>query len=77
MSRLHPMSRLSRWLAAMVLVALLIWTLFPLWWALALSIKQPQDFFTAKFIPFGQFHPTLDNWRAEWVWLRNRSSCAA
>ncbi len=69
MSRLHPMSKLSRWLGAIVLGALLIWTLFPLWWALALSIKQPQDFFTAKFIPFWQFRPTLDNWRAEWIWF--------
>jgi multiple sugar transport system permease protein len=44
----------------------LLWTLFPIWWAFALSIKHPPDFFTARALPFVQFQPTLDNWRAEW-----------
>lgn len=50
-----------------VVVALaVVWTLFPIWWAFALSIKQPLDFFTAKVLPFVQFQPTLDHWRYEW-----------
>lgn len=50
----------------LLLLLVLGWTLFPLWWAVALSLKQPQDFFTAKTLPFLQFQPTLANWRGEW-----------
>ena len=45
---------------------MLAWTLFPFWWAIALSIKRPADFFTAKVLPFVQFRPTLENWTYEW-----------
>ncbi len=61
-----PLQRLPRRLAYGVLALALGWTLFPLWWALVLSIKQPLDFFTAKTLPFIQFQPTLDHWRDEW-----------
>lgn len=56
----------QRWLLRGLLALVLCWTLYPLWWTVALSFKQPQDFFTAKWLPFCQFTPTLDNWRAEW-----------
>ena len=58
-----PLRRLLVWL---VLGLLLVWTLFPIAWALALSIKPPQDFFTAAWLPFVHFSPTLDHWRTEW-----------
>ncbi|HEX9371337.1 MAG TPA: carbohydrate ABC transporter permease [Roseiflexaceae bacterium] len=63
-SRHAPRWRRSLGRAAVALA--LLWTLFPIWWAFALSIKRPPDFFTARILPFVQFRPTLDNWRAEW-----------
>lgn len=61
-----PALRLRQSLSYVVLVLALVWTLFPVWWAFALSIKHPLDFFTAKALPFVQFQPTLDHWRYEW-----------
>lgn len=61
--------RLRRSLSYIIPVLALGWTLFPLWWAFALSIKHPLDFFTAKALPFLQFQPTLDNWWIEWLSL--------
>lgn len=59
--------RTLSWIAVMLgLAIILVWTLFPIWWAFALSIKTPPDFFTNKALPFVQFNPTLDNWRLEW-----------
>lgn len=58
-----PLHRLLIWL---VLGCLLAWTLFPIAWAFALSIKPPQDFFTAAWLPFVHFSPTLAHWRTEW-----------
>lgn len=57
---------LRRSLSYIIPVLALVWTLFPLWWAFALSIKRPPDFFTAKALPFLQFQPTLNNWWVEW-----------
>jgi multiple sugar transport system permease protein len=46
------------------LVALmLLWVLFPFYWALLNSIKSPEQTFEGSWIPFLQFRPTLDNWR--------------
>jgi multiple sugar transport system permease protein len=46
------------------LVALmLVWVLFPFYWALLNSIKTPAQTFEGSWIPFLQFQPTLDNWR--------------
>jgi multiple sugar transport system permease protein len=53
-------------LSTFLLGLVLLWVLFPLWWAFVLSIKDSADFFTAKTVPFVQFRPTLANWRAEW-----------
>ena len=58
-------------LAYVVLVLVLVWTFFPLYCALVLSIKQPGDFFTSKYIPFLQFRPTLAHWLSEWHSLGN------
>ncbi len=65
-SRSWTINNLKRWLSAGLIALALIWTLYPFWWAVALSIKRPPDFFTAKWLPFLQFAPTLDNWRLEW-----------
>ncbi len=62
--RSRPFAR--RMLDRAALALALLWTLFPVVWAFALSIKRPADFFTARVLPFVQFHPTLDNWREEW-----------
>ena len=59
-------SQRGRWLVATVLALVLVWTLYPLWWAVVLSFKRPEDFFTARWLPFVQFSPTLANWRDEW-----------
>lgn len=57
---------LRQGLIYVLLLTALGWTLFPVWWAFVLSIKHPLDFFTAKWLPFVQFEPTLDHWRYEW-----------
>lgn len=49
--------------AAMVLAA--VWLVFPFAWAILTSVKRPVDVFRLSVIPFVQFDPTLDNWRAE------------
>lgn len=53
-------------MSSLLIGLVLFWVLFPIWWAFALSIKHPADFFTAKTLPFVQFQPTLVNWQAEW-----------
>jgi len=68
-SRLHimrPTLRLRRALRSALLALVVLWTLFPIWWAFALSIKRSSDFFTAKVLPFVQSWPTLDHWSDEW-----------
>lgn len=48
-----------------VIVIMLIWVLFPFYWALVNSIKKPADTFQNSWIPWLQFQPTLEHWRAE------------
>ncbi|MGH2534346.1 MAG: carbohydrate ABC transporter permease [Thermomicrobiales bacterium] len=45
------------------LIVVLIWVLFPFYWAFLNSIKFAGDTFGSKWIPFVQFEPTLQNWR--------------
>jgi multiple sugar transport system permease protein len=52
-------------LIAGVMIILLFWVLFPFYWALINSIKKPADTFQNSWIPFLQFQPTLEHWRAE------------
>lgn len=47
----------------LVTIVVLIWLLFPFYWAFLNSIKHPADTFGAKWIPFLQFDPTLKNWQ--------------
>jgi multiple sugar transport system permease protein len=48
---------------AIVMILVLLWVLFPFYWAFLNSIKHPGDTFGAKWLPWVQFQPTLDNWR--------------
>jgi multiple sugar transport system permease protein len=52
----------------MIAIALcLAWALFPFYWALTTSLRKPAETFTVAGlgIPYLQFQPTLENWRAE------------
>ena len=48
-----------------VIAILMLWVLFPFYWAFLNSIKQPAETFEPTWIPFLQFRPTLEHWRAE------------
>ena len=54
MIKVKPALYLRHTFSYIVVVAALIWTLFPIWWAFVFSFKRPQDFFTAKIVPFVQ-----------------------
>jgi multiple sugar transport system permease protein len=60
--RSFPISRILIWLG---IVLLTIWVLFPFYWAIIVSLKQPIDEFRLSFIPFLQFTPTLDHWQSD------------
>lgn len=47
-----------------VLAVVMIWVLFPFYWAFLNSVKLPGDTFGNKWLPFLQFDPTLENWRS-------------
>ena len=49
-----------------IVVILLIWTLFPFYWAFISSIKDPADNYGNKWLPFVSFIPTLQPWRDLW-----------
>lgn len=57
--------RLGDWIAAVVIALAAVWILFPFYWAAITSLKHPVDVFRLSFVPWVQFQPTLDNWRAE------------
>jgi multiple sugar transport system permease protein len=59
-------SRLKTVLIALIVVVLLIWTLFPFYWAFISSIKDPADNYGNKWLPFISFDPTLQPWRELW-----------
>lgn len=48
-----------------VIFIMLLWVLFPFYWALVNSIKKPADTFGNSWIPFLQFQPTVEHWRDE------------
>lgn len=45
-----------------VIVLLLIWTLFPFYFALVSSLKHATDTYGNRIIPWLQFEPTLQSW---------------
>ncbi len=50
---------------AAILTALVLWVLFPFYWAVVNSLKAPVDVHSPGFIPFAQFRVTWQNWREE------------
>ena len=59
-------SPLKSILIGLIVVVLLIWTLFPFYWAFISSIKNPADNYGNKWLPFISFDPTLQPWRELW-----------
>jgi len=53
----------ARWSA---IVLALVWTLFPIAWAMLLSVKPTALEYRSVYVPFVQFRPTLEHWRWEW-----------
>jgi len=64
--RRSPGVIVSKILLYLAIVIVLIWTLFPLYWAAASSIRQNSDSYSTKFLPWLNFDPTLDGWRQMW-----------
>jgi multiple sugar transport system permease protein len=57
-----------------VLALILIWTLFPFYWAFISSIKNPADNYGNKWLPWISFDPTLEPWRKLWSFREIRKS---
>ena len=56
-----------------ILLVFSVWTLFPIFWAAITSFKQPGESYTATFIPYKQFKPTLYAWKDAFVTTRDRT----
>jgi len=63
--RAKPLSLAGRVLISGLIVIMLLWVLFPFYWAFLNSIKKPADTFQGSWIPFLQFQPTLEHWQSE------------
>lgn len=61
-TRQKPSRLLGDIFVVVMVVVVLIWALFPLYWAFINSIKVPADVYGSKWIPFLQFDPTLKYW---------------
>ena len=59
---IRPGNMIANVVVIATLIVVLIWALFPIYWGLLNSIKNPGDTYGAKWIPFLQFAPTLRNW---------------
>lgn len=53
-------------LVGLAVALLLIWTIFPFYWAFISSIKDPADNYGNKWLPWLSFAPTLKPWRDLW-----------
>ena len=47
------------------LIIFSIWALFPFYWVIITSFKQPKDTLGTKLLPFIDYQPTLENWKEE------------
>jgi multiple sugar transport system permease protein len=66
---LGPWSKIAAYL---LLIGWTVVVLFPLYWLLVTSLKLPIQVNSGpRYIPFGDFQPTLENWRYIFVDLRN------
>lgn len=65
-----PHSKYRDWLGSAFIVLIvglvLLWTLFPFYWAFINSIKHPSDNYGNHWLPWLTFKPTLDPWREMW-----------
>lgn len=63
-------SRGRDWIGAALIILLvgiiLLWTLFPFYWAFINSIKHPSDNYGNHWLPWLTFDPTLEPWRQMW-----------
>jgi multiple sugar transport system permease protein len=50
-----------------VIAIVLIWTLFPFYWAFINSIRDAKYNYGNAWIPFLQFPPTLAHWKQQWA----------
>ncbi|MFN8663334.1 MAG: carbohydrate ABC transporter permease [Thermomicrobiales bacterium] len=58
-----PKQLISSIAIAVVVVIVLIWTLFPLYWAAISSVKSSSDNYGNLWLPFVHFKPTLKPWQ--------------
>ncbi|MCG3209949.1 MAG: Trehalose transport system permease protein SugB [Anaerolineae bacterium] len=62
---LRTVRRVILWLIIIMAVS---WAIFPFYWAIVTSLKQPGVLLTKpSLIPYLQFDPTLENWRLEFT----------
>jgi ABC-type glycerol-3-phosphate transport system permease component len=67
MTRQNGLRRVLERIALWIAIALiLVWTLFPIWWALTYSIKPQSYGYRTVLVPLLDFRPTLSHWRWEW-----------
>ncbi len=59
-----------------LILIMLIWVLFPFYWAFLNSIKKPAETFQATWVPWLQFQPTLEHWASELSIARRAMPCA-
>ena len=48
-----------------LLIILAVWAIFPFYWVIVTSFKQPKDTLGTKLVPFIDYQPTLENWKGE------------
>jgi multiple sugar transport system permease protein len=58
-------NRPSTILVYLVLICLGIWAIFPFYWVIVTSFKQPKDTLGTKLLPFVDYEPTAENWKQE------------
>jgi multiple sugar transport system permease protein len=61
--RFEPRRFLGGLLVFLVVAIVIIWTLFPIYWAAISSIKSSSDNYGNLWIPWVHFQPTLKPWR--------------
>ncbi len=63
-------SKFRDWIGAafivLIVALVLLWTLFPFYWAFINSIKHPSDNYGNHWLPWLTFEPTLKPWRDMW-----------
>lgn len=60
--RHNPGKFLGNLFVVLMILVVLLWALFPLYWAFINSIKFPADVYGSKWIPWVQFEPTRKYW---------------